>query len=124
MLHDRMNAKRRDARWTLNNGVGSFEKRGESAKREEGKLFFLAKVGEYGLELFKLLGLDTCKRNSERVALKPSHLGFINSQWPIEPRDMEPTFKCRSLHHLRLAFDPTPSGRNVEGPTLAFLILS
>lgn len=82
------------------------------------------KISENGLELRKLFRSNARKDDSKAIAINPAHGGFINPQWPIKPRNVEPKLKFGSLFHLHIAFDLATTDRNIQSPSLPLLPLA
>ena len=57
------------------------------------------------------------------MAVDPADRRFINSQGPIEIRNMEPTFELCPLDGNALTFDLASPDRKIEGATLPLMLI-
>lgn len=114
-------------RWREDNVLGRYHCNDKEDCRKmvvEEELLVSVKIGENRFELRKFLRGNARKGDSKAVGTHPPYSRFINPQWPIQPGNMEPTFKLRSCLNLHVAFDLTTTGRNIHSSALPLLLVA
>ena len=81
---------------------------------------FFVEAGNDPLEFYLLIRLNLRELDPKCPDLDPPHLGFVDSQRPIKPRDIDAALKRRPHDNRQIRFDLTAAGREVQRPTLAF----
>jgi len=81
---------------------------------------FFVETGNDPLEFCLLIGLNLCELDPKCPGLDPPHLGFVDPQRPVKPRNIDAALKRIPHDNRQIRFDLTAAGREIQRPTLAF----
>jgi hypothetical protein len=94
--------------------------KGKKGERERLRVKFFVETGNDPLEFYLLIGLSLRELYPKCPGLDPPHLGFVDPQRPIKPRDIDAALNRGPHDYRQIRSDLTAAGREVQRPTLAF----
>ena len=83
---------------------------------------FFVESGNDPLKFCLLIRLNFRELDPECPGLDPPHLGFVDPQRPVKPRDIDAALKRSPHNNRKIRLDLTAASREVQRPTSAFLL--